>query len=237
MRRCYQSHGRDLNYTDTANHNSRAKMVACFYDEQDGDKPAPEVGEPQEGEGIMSAFNKGLAKISNAFPSNKDGLARRIYPGEHHAILKLPGGGVGRANYCGPGSRLDIRMKPPKAVPRTPADKVCEKHDLDYLFSKDEKSVRRADSRMIRNLSRIKDSRLNIMPSKKIIQAKMKAEDFGLLSKTKFISDEPVDGLTLKRAKRRQRQLTQQGFGCEESPAEMLLKSLKKKKKRRKRRY
>lgn len=234
MRRCYQAHGRDLNYTGSARHNSRKRMVDCFFGDEDSTRPAPEVGEPQEGEGVIDAFNRGMARLSNAFPSNKDGLARPLQPGEHHAIMKLPGGGVGRANYCGPGSRLDIRLKPPKAVPRTPVDKICEKHDIDYLFSKTPADVRRSDVKMIKNLSRVKDSRLNIYPSKLGIQAKMKAENFGLLSKTQFISDKPVDVMTLKRARRRQKQLQQQGLG-NLSPAEMLLKSLKIKRKRRKR--
>ena len=249
MRRCYISRGRDLSYTDSARHNTRERMVECFYNQEDGTRPPLEVGEPQEGEGLITAFNRGIANLSNAFPSNKDGLARPIQPGENHAVLKLPGGGVGRANFCGPGTRLDVRLKPPKAVARTPVDKVCEKHDLDYLVAQSSSDVRRADSRMIRNLSRVRDSRLNILPSKKAIQAKMKAEDYGLLSKTKFISGDPVGPVTLKRAKRRQRQLAQQGlgfwagqewmenqprpvFGCDESPSELLLRSLKRKKKK-----
>ena len=69
MKRCGQTHGRDLQYTGTAQHNSRIHQVRCFYDEKDGTRPAPEVGEEQEGEGrIMDAFNKSIAYISNKFP-------------------------------------------------------------------------------------------------------------------------------------------------------------------------
>ncbi len=234
MRRCHITHGRDLNYTDTRSHNTRQKMVSCFFDEMDSTRPAPQVGEPvveQAGEGLLDVFNKGLARLSNAFPSNKDGLARPLQPGEHHAILKLKSG-VGRANYCGPGSRLDTRLRPPKAVPRTEVDKVCEKHDIDYLFSKNSSDVRRADQKMIRNLSKAKDARINVLTSKLPIQAKMKAEDYSLLSKTKFISDKPVDSATLRRARRRQKELEQEGLG-KLTPAEMLLKSLKRQGKRR----
>ena len=232
MRRCHIQHGRDLNYTDTRNHNSRTHMVKCFFDEMDSTRPPTEVGEPadQEGEGIKDAFNRGLAYLSNKFPSNSDGLARPVMPGEHHAILKLKSG-VGRANFCGPGTRLDVRLKPPKAVPRTEVDKICEKHDIDYLFSKNSSDVRRADQKMIRNLDKAKDARINVLTSKLPIQAKMKAEDYGVLSKTKFISDKPVDSATLSRARRRRKELEQEGLG-EMSPAEMLLKSLKKKKRK-----
>ena len=66
MKRCGQTHGRDLQYTGTAQHNSRIHQVRCFYDEKDGTRPAPEVGEEQEGEGrIMDAFNKSIAYISS----------------------------------------------------------------------------------------------------------------------------------------------------------------------------
>ena len=236
MRRCYQSHGRDLNYTDTANHNSRAKMVACFYNEQDGNKPALEVGEPQEGEGLMSTFNRGLAAISNKMPSNKDGLARPVEPGEHHQILKLPGGGYGRSNYSGPGSNLRVRLKPPRAMARSGVDLVAEKHDVDYYLGNNPKDFRRADVAFLKNIRKVKDSRFNKIPAAAGIGAKIAGEETGIISKTAFISDDPRDPLTTKRARRRQKQLAQQGLGCEESPADMLLKSLKKKKKRRKRR-
>ena len=55
------------------------------------------------------------------------------------------------------------------------------------------------------------------------------------MKKDKFISTDPRDPMTTKRARRRQRQLAQEGLGL--TPSEMLLKSLNKKKKKKKRRY
>ena len=236
MKRCGQTHGRDLQYTGTAQHNSRIHQVRCFYDEKDGTRPAPEVGEEQEGEGrIMDAFNKSIAYISNKFPDAKDGLARPVEAGEHHQLLKLPGGGFGRANFSGPGTNLKKRLRPPKAQARSGVDRVAENHDMDYYLGRTENDIRTADRKMIRNLAKVKDSRFNIGPAYAGISSKMKLEDYGLMKKDKFISTDPRDPMTTKRARRRQRQLAQEGLGL--TPSEMLLKSLNKKKKKKKRRY
>ncbi len=228
MIRCSQNHGRDLPYTGSAQHNTRIHQVRCFYQVADPTRPPPEHGE-QEGEGILSNIS---ATISNAFPSNKDGLARPVEPGEHHQLLKLPKGGWGRANYSGPGTNLKKRLKPPQAQPRSHVDRIAMKHDVDYLTARTEQDIRRADQRMLRNLERSHDSKFNVIPAKMGIASKVKLEDAGLMKKDKFISDEPADPLTMKRGKRVQRALAQEGLGL--TPSELLVRSLKKKKKGKK---
>lgn len=230
IQRCNQQHGRDLSYTGSAQHNNRIHQVRCFYQEVDSTRPPPEHGE-QGGEGLLSDI---AAKVSNAFPSNKDGLARNVESGEHHQLLKLPKGGWGRANYSGPGTNLQRRLKPPHAQPRSHVDRIAMKHDVDYLTAKTEKDIRQADQRMVRNLDRSRDSKYNVIPARLGIASKIKLEDAGLMKKDKFISDTPPDPTTLKRGKRVQRALAQEGLGL--TPSQLLLRSLKKKKKKKKRR-
>ena len=70
------------------------------------------------------------ADIINMIPSSDD-TARPIYPGEHHAILELPNGKNGIANYMGPGTQVVKRLIR-EDQGRTESDNVAKRHDIDY---------------------------------------------------------------------------------------------------------
>lgn len=130
-----------------------------------------------------------LAKASNLFPSSDENAAD-VFPGEFHAIVKLPNGKYGRASYSGPGTRIVERLKRGDK-PRVLSDKVSQAHDIRYALATDEAAVRRADQIYVAKMKQLSreglDSAVNIQPAQRAIQAKMVAEDFSLLSRDKFI--------------------------------------------------
>lgn len=165
---------------------------------------------------IRGVIEKGAAKLSNLFPSG-DENARNIYPGEYHALFKLPKGGVGRANYAGPGTQIVKRIKRGDP-PRVPTDQVAQAHDLRYSLARGGDDVRKADVKMVRSLKSLqrenKDSQFNIKPSMRIIQAKMQAENFGLASRDKFISsDTKMNRGDENLLRGKLRELEQKGYG------------------------
>jgi len=175
--------------------------------------------------------------VKNIIPSS-DETGRPSFPGEKHAILQLPNGKYGVANYMGPGTQLIKRLRRGPDPPRTLSDKTAMRHDIDFalaatLPTEEEKikAVRAADRRMVKNLDRIardkSDAKKNIFLGRQLIKAKMAAEDLGLMKKGSFagklkkISDE--DKILLKS---NQDKLGQEGYGM--LPAQQLkLKLLK----------
>ena len=180
--------------------------------------------------------------VQNVLPSS-DETARSGFAGERHAILQLPNGKYGVANYMGPGTQVIKRLKRGDP-PRTPSDKTAMRHDIDYALaagSKDKatqnKMIRTADRRMVSNLNRISklprksggDAKKNIFQGRRLIQGKMAAEDIGLMAKGSFGGDldkiSPSDMLVLKS---NQDKLGQEGYGYLDYPAQQLkLKLLK----------
>jgi hypothetical protein len=130
-----------------------------------------------------------LDRIKNLIPSS-DANARPSYPGEHHAILKLPNGRFGIANYMGPGTNIVKRIKRGDP-PRTASDRVAQMHDIEYSLHPQDS--RGADTRMVERLNQVQskglDSSFNVNLGKIPIKAKMKAEDKGLLNPRKFSPD------------------------------------------------
>ena len=172
----------------------------------------------QKGSGFRSRLSQILADVSNKFPDS-DKNARPISPGEHHQLLKLRNNRFGRANYSGPGTRVAKRVRRGDP-PRTEVDKVAQAHDIRYALSRGEnteQSVREADTKMIDKLNEIQknktDSRFNIIPAKLAISAKIKAEDFGVLSRKKFISDKSPSRSDKIILDRKLKELEQQGYG------------------------
>ena len=181
----------------------------------------PSSYETQSGNGILAkikAFGNKLKnagqKMSDSYGSelgtqlrnmipDSDENARPGFPGEQHAILKLPNGKNGVANYMGPGTEVVKRVKR-KDPGRTPADYIAKAHDLRYSLAKNTDDIRDADVKMVQALNRTKDAPRNIMLGKRLIQAKMAAEDAGLLSRDKFADGfkqpPPADAAVLKRA-------------------------------------
>lgn len=134
-------------------------------------------------------------KIKNLVPGN-DETARDSFPGEKHAILKLRNGKAGMANYMGPGTNVLARLRRGDP-PRTAADKVAMRHDIDYELAKNAKTkeeqikkIREADERMVHELNKISkkggDSMINIEQGRRLIQGKMMAEDAGYLDRGSF---------------------------------------------------
>lgn len=169
------------------------------------------------------ASGGGLADVLNLIPPS-DESARPSYPGEKHALLKLPNGKMGIGNYIGPGTHVIERLKRGDP-PRTLTDKTAKRHDIDYTLasgSKDKatqnKLIREADERMVSKLKSIEkhglDSKFNTLQGKKLIQAKMKAEDIGILKKGSFGGDlkklTPQENILLKSKKEK---LQMEGFG------------------------
>ena len=161
--------------------------------------------------------------IINRMPSSDD-TARPGYAGEKHTLLQLPNGRYGVANYMGPGTEVLKRLER-NDPPRTKADEVAQLHDIEYaiaqtMANKDEqlRAVRQADERMIRNLSRIEreggDHKKNIFQGKRGIQAKVVAEDGGVLSRDAFSGElRQYSDSEMRLLKGNRQRLTQKGLG------------------------
>ena len=145
----------------------------------------------QVGAGVFrDIVNKAISKL----PSS-DENARPSYAGENHAILTLGNGRTGLANYMGNGTNVISRLKRGDP-PRTQSDKVAMRHDIDYTLASGQptkelqlQKIREADERMIKKLNTVKDSMFNKQLGQKLIQAKVGAENMGLLSKSRFAGD------------------------------------------------
>ena len=129
--------------------------------------------------------------IKNKIPAS-DNTARPGFKGERHAILRLPNGKMGIANYAGPGTHIIqrlIRNDPPRSY----VDKVAKKHDIEYALSTFEpneqmqlRDIRLADEQMIRKLQKTKDNLYNTSIGLRLIQGKKMLEDVGFMKKNTF---------------------------------------------------
>ena len=144
-----------------------------------------------QGSGRLDNF---LARVKNALPAS-DATARPGFPGENHALLLLPNGKTGFANYIGPGTQIAARLQR-NDPPRTAVDGVARQHDIDYYHAgrvqdkaERERLVRDADNKMIKSIQGIErkgqDAPWNTRQANLII-AKTRAEDAGLLDRSKF---------------------------------------------------
>ena len=177
------------------------------------------------------------------------------FKGERHATFKMPDGSFQKANWCGPGTNISARLKDPNGAgkPINEVDKISKAHDLNYMFSKSEADVRKADERMLASLDKAeregKDNSFNINQGK-LIKGKVALENMGL-SRTAFTTFESAGNLS--QSERRlhssaRDQLIQEGYGTKfddkdvekfkqtlnPKPAERLYNSLVKKTKKRK---
>tara|TARA_R100000951_G_scaffold15933_2_gene12546 strand:+ start:1228 stop:2550 length:1323 start_codon:yes stop_codon:yes gene_type:complete len=171
--------------------------------------------------------------VKNLIPSS-DENARPSFKGEKHAVLQLPNGKMGIANWTGPGTQVVKRAKRGDKG-RTATDGVSMRHDIDFTLAADAptkkeqlKLVRQADERMINSMNKIArdkaDTKFNIALGRRAIQAKVMAENAGILSRDKFagalenISD--GDKMTLLEAR------GQSGYGM--LPADVLKMNMRK---------
>lgn len=107
------------------------------------------------------------------------------YPGEKHAVL-FTSSGVKRANYCGPGTNLEKRLRNGDR-PVSNMDKICQTHDMAYAEVKSAADVRHADLVMLRTM----DADPWIPPHEKLVignimRSKMAGEDLGIISKGRY---------------------------------------------------
>ena len=182
----------------------------------------------------ISEFSSGPVGtfVKNVIPASDD-TARPSFQGEKHAILRLPNGRMGIANFMGPQTQVIKRLQ--RNDPgRTPSDMTAKMHDIQYNLAQGANSeqeqlrlIRDADNRMIRNLNRIEaegsDSRFNTKQGK-LIAAKTKLEDAGVLDPKKFagnLRDIPEsENILLNKAKK---ELEMEGYG---KPGEALKKKI-----------
>ncbi len=112
------------------------------------------------------------------------------YKGEKHAYLFKPGGGIGRASYCGPGTNLKERLAAGDK-PISPSDAICQQHDIAYSEAKDTRDIRAADQLMILRLEKAKDVpwiEKKVMGG--LISSKIRLEQMGLIG-PEFFTDMP----------------------------------------------
>lgn len=151
----------------------------------------------------------------NLVPS-ADANARGQFPGEKHAIQRLPNGYFGTANFTGPGTQIEKRIARGDQ-PRSLTDKVSMAHDLRYsLANGDAGLMRKSDLIMVNSLKKIRKnktgSRFNTIPAQKGIEAKMKLEDAGFTSPNTFINV-GAKIKSPKTLKARLKLLHQEGYG------------------------
>ena len=156
----------------------------------------------------------------NLLPSS-DEKARPKFVGEKHAILRLPNGRPGIANWCGPKTQVLKRLKRNDPA-RTYVDKICKAHDVRYMSSGgDPAKIRQADLYMINKIREAEmkklDRPVNLKVARWAIQGKNLAEDLGVMEKGSYgITKENYDKLSPSdRAliERTRQNLSQQGFG------------------------
>ena len=167
-----------------------------------------------------TALKNAIAKL------DKDPTRRTQHVGEKHIPLKI-GKSVGWANYAGPSTRLNLRLRRGDP-PRTLVDKVAMTHDIRYSLSKNINDIRSADNKMIRKLKDIKrlgqDSLFNTTIALRGIQGKKLLEDVKLLRKDLFLA--PGKESNIRLLKEKLAQLEQQGFGHTIMPAQVLKKRI-----------
>jgi hypothetical protein len=137
------------------------------------------------GETSTQILGKTIDSVNKRQKNDIDPTARDRFQGERHALINLPTGGSGFANYLGPGTNVIERIKR-QDPPRTPVDEAAMAHDIRYSLAKNIEDLRKADELMIKEINARTDTSMNVFLGKRIIQAKIKAEDYGLLRKDRF---------------------------------------------------
>ena len=112
-----------------------------------------------------------------------------LYPGERHALLKLPGNKFARAQFMGPGTKIVERLRA-GSIPLTESDVVSQAHDIRYALATTPADIRIADQKMIAKLKEAerlgKDSKFNTKQGLAGIAGKIAMEDVGLFKEGSF---------------------------------------------------
>ncbi len=150
---------------------------------------------------MPGAKSKPRQVISNVRPTQKTKKTSepKLFQGEHHGLLWVPGKGFERANFMGPGTQIIPRLQRGDKG-KTAIDQISRLHDIDYALASNSgasveeqgRMVREADDRMIRTgwnaYKAGKENLFNLAEGAGLIKAKTLLEDWGILSKTKFLS-------------------------------------------------
>lgn len=140
------------------------------------------------GQTALDAYTSPLGTAVRNLLPDSDENARPSFPGEKHAILKLPNGKWGTASFMGPGTALVERLERGDP-PRTETDKISRAHDLRYTLATSMDEIRHADNMMIKKTDdaqqRKADHMANIVQAN-AIRAKKAAEDLGVLDQAAF---------------------------------------------------
>jgi hypothetical protein len=128
----------------------------------------------------------------------------------------------------GPGTQIEARVARADP-PRTLSDKVAQAHDIRYAAAETVQDIRKADRKMVNTLKRIRkqkgDSSFNTLQGMKLIQAKMKLEDAGVMNKGSFGNlDKPNRDPPSARLTNKLDELEQEGFGSIESLKKKMMK-------------
>lgn len=155
-----------------------------------------------------------MDKIRNFILSDKHNQA---LPGEKHQIIYLPDNTYSSARYSGAGTRLDIRL-PKHEMGLSYVDNVAKRHDIEYLFAKDEADVKRADEHMMMKLDEARAKKLDApfnINQAELIRAKYYANRLGVPTSffTSFGKDSIADQSIIPEAERQLQELIQQGYG------------------------
>lgn len=151
--------------------------------------------EGQEDLGNVAGGSEPVGSVETSV-ATIDKLHNTGFAGEQHAILVLPDGSLETANFMGPGTELIKRLRRGDQG-LTACDQVAKLHDILYglaQFATDdkeqEKLIRQADMIMVLQIMSIEDQKAdhhtNIMLGKRLIQLKMKGEDWKLIRPAVF---------------------------------------------------
>lgn len=183
-----------------------------------------------EGEGIKDILKNVIETGNSALKSQlasdiknlsiipaSDANARKSYPGEIHALLKLQNGKTGVANYMGPGTNLVTRLRN-NDPPRTLVDKVAQAHDIRYSLAKDLEDISRADNRMIGKVADLRKRKLDHpmnLAQADLIKVKKIGETVGVLKKDAFAGHlgDKIKPSDRKLMQKKLSELEQEGFG------------------------
>ncbi len=136
--------------------------------------------------------------IGHKRPQPKKTKEPKLFEGENHGVLWVPGKGFERANYMGPGTNVKSRIAR-RDQGKTPIDEISKLHDIDYALAGEyitdagrAKMGREADERMIRSgwkaYQEGKENIFNLTEGAGLIKAKTWLEDWGLLDPNRFLS-------------------------------------------------
>lgn len=122
-----------------------------------------------------------------------------LLPGETHGLLWVPGKGIERSNFMGPGTDLFARLARDDRG-KTAIDEISRLHDVEYTLANNSsrsneeqlQMARAADMRMItsgwREFKAGRASAFDTIQGAGLIKAKTLLEDWKILNPRKFLS-------------------------------------------------